>query len=52
MGLLTSTGILVALLPVLLHWKPSYVDPPKTSIPGVIFVVAGIVAAVAIVLKP
>jgi len=49
-SLLVSIGILVVLFPVQRRWKPSYGDPPPTSIPGVIFVVAGIVAAVATVL--
>jgi hypothetical protein len=48
-GLLVSIGMLVVLLPVLRRWKPSYEDPPQTSI-GVLLVVAGIVAAVAVVL--
>ena len=49
-SLLVSIGILVALFPVQRRWKPSYGDQPPTSIPGVIFVVAGIVAAAATVL--
>jgi hypothetical protein len=49
-SLLVSIGILVALFPIQRRRKPSYEDPPKTSIPGGLFVVVGIVAAVAIVL--
>jgi hypothetical protein len=49
-SLLVSIGILVALLPLLRRWKSSYEDPPKASIAGVLFVVAGIIAAVAVVL--
>ncbi len=49
-SLLVSIGMLVALFPLQRHWKPSYKDAPQTSIPGALFVVAGIVAAVTIVL--
>jgi hypothetical protein len=49
-SLLVSIGILVALLPLLRRWKSSYEDPPKAGIAGVLFVVAGIIAAVAVVL--
>ena len=50
MGFLVSIGIIVALFPALRRWKPSDEDPAKTKIPGALFVVVGIVAAVAVVL--
>jgi hypothetical protein len=49
-SLVVSIGLLAALLPVLRRWKSSYEDPHKMSIPGILFVVAGLVAAVAVVL--
>jgi hypothetical protein len=49
-GFLVALGIVVALIPVIRRWNPSYEDPRATNIPGVLFVVAGIVAAVAVVM--
>jgi len=49
-GLLLSTGIILALVPALRRWKPNYEDPPQTNVPGLLCVVAGIVAAVTVVL--
>jgi hypothetical protein len=50
LGLLVSIVIVLALLPALRRWKSSYENRPQTSVPGILFVVAGIVAAVTVVL--
>ena len=49
-GLLLSLGVILALVPALRRWKPNYEDPPQTNVPGLLCVVAGIVAAVTVVL--
>ncbi len=49
-GLLLSLGVIFALVPALRRWKPNYEDPPQTNVPRLVCVVAGIAAAVTVVL--
>jgi predicted transporter len=49
-GLLISIVVVVVLIPALRRWKSGYEDSAKTTILDVLLPVAGIVAAVAVVL--
>jgi uncharacterized membrane protein len=50
LGFLISILIILALLPALRRWKLSYEYPPQTRVLGILFAIAGIVAAVTVVL--
>ena len=54
MGFLVAFGLMVVLLPSLRKWKPSDKEPNETRWLGLLCVVAGIIAAAAVVilLKP
>lgn len=49
-GFLIAAGTIVVLSLTVRTWKSSYEEPRKTSMAGLLFVVAGFVAAAAIVL--
>ena len=49
-GFLIAAGTIVALLPIARTWKPSDEEPRKTRKAALLFVMAGFVAAAAVVL--